>query len=112
LCLGPPEITYITPDMTYLEGREVRLICNVTNDGDAVNQTKIVWYHKSLTSFYQVVPNNQHVHIMINSNARQSHSILLFDPVNRTDEGEYVCKASNHLLSYTESSTKVLITSK
>ena len=113
-CLGPPQITYISPDMIYLEGNKTRLVCNATNDVDAVNQVQIAWFHKNLLSIHPVVPDNIRViiHNVKNSSIRQLHSTLFLDPINRTDEGVYICKASNHPQSVTESSTKVMIKSK
>ena len=110
--LGPPKIIYISPDMTYLEGNKTRLVCNATNDVDAVNEVQIAWFYKNSTSLYQVVSNNNRViHNVENSTSGQVYSILLFDPINRTDEGVYICRASNHPQSTTESSTKVGIES-
>ena len=109
--LGPPAITYISLDMTYLEGTKASMVCNATNDVDAVNEVQIAWFYKNLTSLYQVVPNNNRViHNVENSTSGQLYSILLFDPINRTD-GVYICRASNHPQSTTESSTKVGIES-
>ena len=110
--LGPPEITYISPDMTYLEGIKASLVCNATNDADAVNEVQIAWCYKNSTSLYQVVSNNNHIiHNVKNSASGQVYSKLLFDPINRTDEGVYFCKASNHPQSSTKSSTEVEIKS-
>ena len=111
--IGPPKITYISPDMTYLEGTKASLVCNATNDVDAVNEVQITWFYKNSTSLYQVMSSNNHViHNVENSTSGQLYSVLLFDPVNRTDEGVYVCKASNHPRSITEMSTEVKIKSK
>ena len=98
--------------MTYLEGNKTRLVCNATNDVDAVNPVQITWFYKNLT--YPVVPDNSRViiHNIKNSSGRQLHSTLFLDPIHRTDEGVYICKASNDRQSNTESSTKVMITSK
>ena len=101
--------------MTYLEGTKASLICNTTNDADAVNEVHIAWFYKNSTSLYQIKSKTNHrIHQVGNSTNRQSYSILLFEPVNRTDKGVYniICKASNHPQSYTESSTKVKIKSK
>ena len=110
--LGPPVITYINPDMTYLEGTKASLVCNATNDEVAVNEVQIAWFYKNSTLLYQVVSsNNRVIHNVKNSTSGQLYSILLFDPVSRTDEGVYICKASNHPQSSTESSTEVKIES-
>ena len=92
--------------MTYLEGTKASLVCNATNDADAVNELKITWFYKNVTSLYEITSsNNRRIH------NGQSYSILLFEPVNRTDEGVYICRASNHPQSITELSTKVMIKS-
>ena len=109
--LGPPEITYISPDMTYLEGTKASLICNATNDVDAVNEVQIAWFYKNATSLYQIISNNRIIYYVENSTSGQLYSILLFDPINRADEGVYICRASNHPQSSTESSTEVKIES-
>ena len=99
--------------MTYLEGNKTRLVCNATNDANAVNQVQITWFYKNLTSVHPIVPDNSRVIIHNeNSSGSQLHSTLFLDPINRTDEGVYICKASNHPRSNTESSTKVMIKSK
>ena len=99
--------------MTYLEGNKTRLVCNATNDADAVHQVQITWFYKNLTSIHPVVPDNSRIIIHTeNSSGSQLHSTLFLDPVNRTDEGVYVCKASNDPRSSSESSTKVMIKSK
>ena len=112
--IGPPKITYISPDMTYLEGTKASLFCNATNDVDAVNEVQITfWFYKNSTSLYQVASSNNHIiHNVENSTSGQLYSVLQFDPVNRTDEGVYICKATNHPQSSTELSTEVKIKSK
>ena len=111
--LGPPKITYLSPDKTYTEGKHVSIVCNATNDADAVDQITISWFHKNVTKLYLIVPDNHRVKIFNkpNSVTMQSHSRLLFHSINRIDEGEYICKASNHKLSFTRSSVKVTIKS-
>ena len=111
--LGPPKITDISPNMTYLEGSKISLVCNATNDADATNEVQIAWFYKNLTSLYLVVQDNRVIiHNVRNSVNRQIHSVLLFDPVSRTDERVYICKASNHPQSSTKASTEVMIKSK
>ena len=111
--LGTPKITYISPDMTYIENTKVSLVCNATNDADAVDEVQITWFYKNSTSLYQVTSNNNRkIHNVENSTSRQLYSVLLFEPVNRADEGEYICRANNHLQSKTELSIKVAIKSK
>ena len=111
--LGPPKITFISPDMTYLEGTKASLVCNATNDVDADNEVQITWFYKNSTSLYEIVSNNKRtIYNVGNSTSGQSYSILLFASVNRTDEGVYICRASNHLQSSTELKTIVKIKSK
>ena len=113
MCLGPAKITYITPNMTYLEGTKVRLVCNVTNDADAIDQVQIAWLYKNSTSFYQIAPSNNHgIHNTENSTSGQSYSILLFNSINRTDEGVYICRVSKDPQPRIESRTEVKIKSK
>ena len=111
--LGPPKITYISPDMIYLEGTKVILICNATNDADAIEEVQITWFYKNSTSLYQIIQNNNHrIHDVRNSSIGQLYSLLHFEPINRTDEGVYICRASNHPQSSTELGTKVMIKSE
>ena len=111
--LGPPEITYISPNMMYLEGSKSSLVCNATNDADATNEVQIAWFSKNWTSLYPVVQDNRVIiHNVKNLMSRQIYSVLLFDPVSRTDEGVYICKASNHPQSSNKRSTNVMIKSK
>ena len=100
--------------MTYIEGNKTRLVCNATNDADAVNQMQIKWFYKNSTSVCPVVPDNIRViiHTAENLSGRELHSTLFFDAINRTDEGVYICRASNHPQSNSESSTEVVIKSK
>ena len=110
--LGSPEIIFISSNMTYIENSKAMLICNTTNDADAVKQITFAWFYKNTTSLFQIMSDNSRLVIYNKENSSVSQSQLLFDPINQKDEGVYICKASNHLLSYTESSTKVIIQSK
>ena len=98
--------------MTYLEGTKVRLICNATNDADAVEEVQITWFYKISTSLYQITQNNnRRIHDVGNSSIGQLHSLLHFESINRTDEGVYICRASNHPQTNTELGTKIMIKS-
>ena len=111
--IGPPEITGISPNMSYLEGTKSSLVCNATNNADATNEVQVAWFYKNLTSLYPIVQDSHVIiHNVKNLISRQIHSILLFDPVSRIDEGVYICKASNHPQSSTKRSTEVMIKSK
>ena len=100
--------------MTYLEGNKTKLVCNGTNDADVVDPIQITWFYKNSTSVHPVVPDHSRViiHNVESSSGRQLYSTLFLGPINRTDEGVYICKASNHPRSSSESSTKVMIKSK
>ena len=105
--LGPPEITGISRNMSYLEGTKSSLVCNATNE------VQIAWFYKNLTSLYPIEQDSRVIiHNVKNLISRQIHSILLFDPVSRIDEGVYICETSNHPQSSTKRSTKVMIKSK
>ena len=111
--VGPPEITDISPNMSYVEGSKSSLICNATNDADATNEVQIAWFYKNLTLLYPVVRDNRVIiHNVKNLISRQIYSILLFDSISRIDEGVYICEASNHPQSSTKKSIKVMIKSK
>ena len=111
--VGSPEITDISPNMTYLEGTKSSLVCNATNDADATNVVRIAWFYENLTSLYPIVQDSRVIiHNVKNLISRQIHSVLLFDPVSRVDEGVYICEASNHPQSSTKRSMKVMIKSK
>ena len=113
MCLGPPEIADISPNMTYLEGTKSSMVCNATNDADATNEVQIAWFYENLTSLYPIVQDSRVIiHNVKNLISRQIHSVLLFDPVSRVDEGVYICEASNHPQSSTKRSMKVMIKSK
>ena len=83
------------------------LICNATNDVDAINLVQVSWYHDAMLikpDGKYVIINNQR-----NNATGQIHSVLTFDPINYTNDGEYVCRAFNHPLSFTENKTKVTV---
>ena len=42
----------------------------------------------------------------------QIHSILVLDSVNITDDGEYLCRAFNNPLCYTESKINLIVECK
>ena len=76
-------------------------MCNATNDEDAVKPVTIVWNNskgkivKSKDSRIQIYDTADLV-------TGQVQSLLLFDPVNCTDSGEYTCRAFNDIDCYTE----------
>ena len=76
-------------------------MCNATNDEDAVNPVTIVWYNSKGEKL-----ESKDGHILIYNTTDpvtgQVQSVLLFDPVNHTDSGEYTCHAFNDVDCYTD----------
>ena len=107
LYLAAPTITYYSPAIVAFEGNKVALICNATNDVDAVNPVQVSWYYRGML----VKPAGKYVAISdIRNNATgQIHSVLSFNPVNYTNDGEYTCRASNYPLSFTENNIKLTV---
>ena len=98
---GPPAINSITNNTITFKGNKVYLICNATNDVDAINPLRIHWYKAKGVS---LEADNRHI-VIHNSTALvtgQVQSVLLFDPVNHTDSGIYTCRAFNDEDCYTE----------
>ena len=103
---GPPIIKFISNDTTSPEGDKVNLICRAVNDVDAIHPLQIYWYKGNKP----VIPNERHLLYIETDNAtRQLNSILLFDPVNRTDDGVYTCRAFNCNASFSESHTTLTV---
>ena len=108
--VGPPIITFITEHKVAFEGSKARLLCNATNDIDAIHPLQIIWYN---SSGKEVQQDKSHlIHNINDTTTVQLQSILLFDPVNRTDSEEYKCRAFNHPKSYIEAKSKLTIECK
>jgi len=103
---GPPIIHFISSHTVSLEGDKVNLICSAINDIDAIHSLQVNWYKGNTL----VIPNGKHVmlHNETAKSFRELNLTLLLDPVNRTDHGEYTCRAFNHPDSYSES--KIILT--
>ena len=99
--LGAPYITYHSDEVIVFEGKRVDLVCNATNDPDANIPVQVSWYNGTEL----IKPDGKHV--MVNNEQNnvtgQVHSMLSFNPVNYTNDGECVCRAFNHPLFFTES---------
>ena len=84
-------------------------MCSATNDDDAINPLMIVWFNAKGMKL-----ESNHKHILVRSTTDpvtgQVQSVLLFDPVNYTDSGEYTCHAFNDNDCYTEA--KIILTVK
>jgi len=111
LYIGPPIISFITKKIVAFEGNKVILICNATNDVDAITSLRINWYN---TKGAQVKSENKHklIYSTTDSVTGQIQSVLLFDPVNHTDSGEYICRAFNDDDCYTEDKTNLTVECK
>ena len=101
---GPPVIKFITNHTVALEGNKVNMICNVVNDVDAIHLLQINWYKGNKL----VMPDGKRI-ITYDEGGRCLSSTLLLDPVNRTDDGVYTCRAFNHNDSFSESKTTLIV---
>jgi len=97
--------------MVVFEGNKTTLICNVTNDEDAVNPLTIIWYNSERLKFV-----SDGKRILVNNTTDpvtgQVQSVLLFDPANHTDSGKYICHAFNDDDCYTEATTTLTVKCK
>ena len=78
-------------------GDKVSLVCTAINDVDAIHSLQINWYKGDIKqNGSQIIPQN-------------NTSILFFDSVNRTDDGIYTCRASNHNDSFSEAKINLTV---
>ena len=108
--LGSPSITYYSSRIVTFEGDKVNLLCNATNDGDAIDPVQISWYNG--TKLLKSDGKNVTVYSKYNSVTDQIQSILVLDSVNNTDDGEYICRAFNHPFCYTEEKINLTVECK
>ena len=80
-------------------GNKASLVCTAVNDVDAIHPLQISWYKGN-----HLIEQNG-IHIIPQNNTL----ILFFDPVNRTDDGIYTCRASNRNDSFSEAKTKLTV---
>jgi len=108
---GPPNIVHITNDTVVFEGNKTKLMCNAFNDEDAVNPLTIIWYN---SKGIRLESDDEHIIILNTTDpiTGQVLSALLFDPVNHTDSGEYICRAFNDNDCYTENKTTLTVKCK
>ena len=109
--VGKPNITYVTRNKVSVEGKKVNLICNASNDVDAIHPLQIKWYNSTGKEIQQ---DTRHiVHNTINDTANgKLQSVLLFDPVNYVDSQVYTCKAFNHPQYCTEAKSTLNVECK
>ena len=93
--------------MVAFEGDQARLRCNASSDEDSV---QISWYSGSVL----LEPDGKHMTIYnhYDNTTNQMSSVLLFDPVNHTDHGEYICRAATYSSCYTESKINLTVECK
>ena len=97
---GSPKVTYYSNRTVAFEGNKVNFICNATNDEDAIKPVQISWYNGTQL----LEPDGKHVIIYneYDNMTDEIHSILILDSINTTDHGQYICRAYNDPLCYTE----------
>ena len=108
IIIGPPVINFIINNTITFEGNKVNLICNATNDVDAINPLSIDWYN---SEGVKLQADNMRILVYNTTDpvTGQVQSVLLFDRVNHTDSGEYTCHAFNDNDCYTESKTNLTV---
>ena len=96
--------------MTAFEGNRVDMVCNATNDADANIPVQINWYNGTEL----IKPDGKRVMVKnVQNNATgKVHSILTLNSINYANDGDYVCRAFNHHLSFTESRIKLTVECK
>ena len=109
--IGPPNIAHIDHNKSPQEGNKINLSCIATNDNESDQALKIQWYN---SGGVQVVSKESRISIYNTTNKEtgQVKSVLLFDPVNRTDSGVYMCKAFNHPKSYIKANANLTVKCK
>ena len=83
-------------------GSKVSLVCTAVNDVDAIHSLQISWYKGN----HLIEQNGIHI---IYQNNTLVQGVLIFDSVNRTDDGIYTCRASNRNDSFSESKTELTV---
>jgi len=106
--IGPPAIDFITSNIVTFNGSKINLICNATNDDDAVSPLIIEWFN---SEGVRLESEGKHklVYNTTDPVTGQVQSVLLFDPVNYTDTGEYTCRAFNDDDCYTVNKTNLTV---
>ena len=85
-------------DVTVVEGSIATIVCDVTNDRDAVGtqNVSILWFGDDGSR----VDENDRISISNSSNDNYGLSFistLTLDPVLHQDAGQYTCQAKNHV---------------
>ena len=84
-----------------LEGKEIYLLCNATNDPDAAHPLQVYWYN---SDGIQVESDGKHImaYNITDKVADKAQSVLKFSAIRRSDDGTYTCRAYNDPESYSE----------
>ena len=85
----------------------MELVCNATNDADAINPVQVSWYYRSM--LIKPDEGNMVISNTINNATDEIHSALLFNSINFTNDGVYTCRTFNSPQSFTESQIKVTV---
>ena len=90
-----------------LEGDKVNLLCTAINDLNANYSLQINW-HKGNE---RIIPDGKRILVYNKTDKApgQLSLTLFFDPINRTDDGEYTRRALNHPDSYSEAKTTLCV---
>lgn len=111
ILLGPPVINFISSNTIAFEGKEVKLSCIAANDDEAEDPLYIQWLNPDGV---KIDSNTTHysIHYINHTVSGQLQSVLSFNSVNRTDDGEYTCQAFNHIKYLTEWKTNLTVECK
>ena len=95
---GPPKIVSLTDDVTVVEGSSVDIVCDVTNDRDAVGtqNVTILWFS---SKGGRISDDGRFTIANSSTDSYQLSfiSTLTINPVLREDTGQYTCQALNHV---------------
>ena len=89
-------IVSLSDNVTVVEGESVSIVCEVTNDPDAIENVTIRWF---ADNNHRITDHDNRITI---SNTMETHpsrtvmSTLTIDPVIHQDTGQYRCVALNH----------------
>ena len=105
---GPPT-SVVNESTSSFEGKKVKLMCQATNDIDAPHPVQVNWYKGN--QLLQPDGGRVLVYPKLNT-SNMIVSVLLFDPVNHTDDGDYTCRSFNDPLSFTDVTTSLTVECK
>ena len=85
-------------------------MCNATSDNSLIDSAQITWYNGT----QQVKSDGENVIIYnkYDNSTNQICSVLLLDPINQTDSGQYICRAFTYPFCYIENKVNVTVECK